>query len=202
MSRLRPAVSAKSSRRASATLALLGLACAACTDLSSFRTGPGEAYVGRVIGLDDATACDGGTCSVFRRGFTAGSELAMRFDPTLARTTPGSISTTGQSCGAEVFVDTPLLPIPALEEDQLALYDFPGGGRIRNYVFALAPTSGPLAGRDAVAFVSLLRDGHVEVRILSGSGVDECASSECARFASGDCDFYGVFRTGKQELTP
>ncbi|MBC7173002.1 MAG: hypothetical protein H5U40_11260 [Polyangiaceae bacterium] len=186
-----------------ATVLFLGLACAACTDLSSFRTGPEEAYAGRVVGIDESGACDdGGPCSVFRRGFTAGTTLSMRFDPTLARSAPGSITTSGQSCGSEVFIDTPLLPIPALEEDQLALYDFPGGGRIRNYVFALAPTTGPLAGRDAVAFVSLLRDGHVEVRILSGSGLDECSQSECPRFASGDCDFFGVFRTSKVDVTP
>jgi hypothetical protein len=185
-----------------AIVLVLGLACVACTDLSSFRTGPDEAYVGRVIGIDDSSTCDGGTCSVFRRGFSADTELVMRFDPSLARTAPGTISTVGQTCGAEVFVDTPLLPIPALEQDQLALYDFPGGGRIRNYVFALSPTSGPLAGRDAVAFVSLLRDGHIELRILSGSGVDECAATDCARFAAGDCDFFGVYRTSKAEVTP
>src|SRR5690606_23176650 len=99
-------------------------------------------------------------------------------------TLPGRITTTGQTCDAEVFTDTALLPIPALENDQLALYDFPGGGRIRNYLFALEPEAGPLAGRDAVAFVSLLRDGHIEVRLLSGSGLTECAPEDCAAFAA------------------
>jgi hypothetical protein len=174
---------------------------AGCTDLGDFRTEGSEAYVGRVIGIDD-TGCDGGTCSAFRRGFTADSRLSMTFDPGLAQSAPGRISTSGQGCGAEVFVDTPLLPIPALENDQLALYDFPGGGRIRNYLFALEPSDGPLAGRDALAFVSLLRDGHIEVRLLSGSGMVECSPTDCAAFAAGECDFFGVFRLRKEEVTP
>jgi hypothetical protein len=175
---------------------------AGCTDLADFRTDPSEAYVGTVIGINDTAGCDGGICSAFRRGFTASTKLSMAFDPTQAQSTPGRISTVGQACGVEVFSDTPLLPIPALENDQLALYDFPGGGRIRNYMFALEPATGPLSGRGAVAFVSLLRDGHVEVRLLAGSGLTECEPTDCAAFAAGECDFFGVFRLKKEDVIP
>ena len=46
----------------------------------------------------------------------------------------------------------------------------------------------------AVGFVSLMRDGDVEVRIVAGDGADDCSPDDCAAFATGRCDFFGVFR--------
>ena len=71
---------------------------------------------------------------------------------------------------------------------------------MRNLVYALRPSRGPLAGRDAMAFISLMRDGDVEVRILAGSGTSDCDPEACPALATGQCDFFGVFRLGREEL--
>ena len=42
-------------------------------------------------------------------------------------------------------------------------------------------------------FVSLVRSGEVEVRVIAGSGQTDCAPDDCAAFGAGACDFFGVF---------
>ena len=121
-----------------------------CDTLGEFRTGEGEVYRGDIIGVNDPEACpDGVDCSFIRRGFQSGVVLDLTFDPDEQYADPGMISTTGELCGP-TFTDTPLLPIPPLAHDQLGLYEFPGGGRIRNYIFVARPETGPLTGRDAI----------------------------------------------------
>ena len=166
-----------------------------CSDLSEFRTGPESVYRGEVMGTELG--------SFIRRGFSAGTVLEMTFDPDDASTSPGVITTRSErlesECGLEpTFESTPLLAIQALAHDQLSLYDFPGAGRVRNYVFALQPETGPLAGRDAMAFVSLMEGGHVEVRLISGSGARDCESMACGSYAAGRCDYFGVFRLDEE----
>ena len=149
------------------TLALT--AVLGCDTLGEFRTDEGEVYRGDIIGVNDPEACpDGVDCSFIRRGFPSGVVLDLTFDPDEQYADPGMISTTGEVCGP-TFTDTPLLPIPPLAHDQLGLYEFPGGGRIRNYIFVARPETGPLTGRDAMVFVSLIRGGNIEVSDLARS---------------------------------
>ena len=66
-----------------------------------------------------------------------------------------------------------LEPIANLTHDALSQYDFPGGGRLRNYMFfarfALAGRRRRAATRDATVFVSLMENGKVEVRVIAPS---------------------------------
>ena len=188
-------------------LAALALA-AGCSDLESYR---GD-YAGEVAG---AVVCDGEPCSFIRRGFPGGTVLRLeRFDPTVqaidlaAGTAPGFLTTDDQAlCGQEqrTLVDEPLRPIAALAHDALSGVELPGATRIRTYVYALEPTRGPLAGRGAMAFVTLLEDDSVEVRVVSGDGTEDCSAlplrdppeDVCPRWAAGGCDYYGFFELGR-----
>jgi hypothetical protein len=166
-----------------------------CSDLDEFGTRPDQRYVGTVIGTEADDSCpEGRACSFIRRGFAVGTEMRMRFDPDEITARPGSISTTGGACAAPVFDETPLLPIAPLAHDPLSLYDFPGGGRIRSFIFVARPSDGPLSGRDAMIFVSLIRGGDVELRVIAGPG-DDCAPEECEA-----CDYFGVFRLRKRDV--
>ena len=167
-----------------AVLALL--ATSACTDLSEYE----GTYRGRVVGTSDGT-CAG--CSAFRRGFPENTELvyvratadgqggAITTCPPPSATSPCTMMGTCAPCAAtpagtappedRAFDGDPLRAIVALEHDQLSHYDFPGGGRLRNYVYVVSSEpDGPLAGREAMVFVSLMESGAVEVRVIAGSG--------------------------------
>lgn len=176
---------------------LVGMVClGGCTDLSQFSLEDDEVYRGAVFG-NDATSCvDGEPCSFIRRGFSEEAVLEMQFDPSRVETEPGTLTTTGGSCEA-IFEDEPLLPIVPLAHDALSLYELPGAGRIQNFIFTAHPTRGPMAGRDAMVFVSLLRSGDAEVRVIAGSGRSDCAPTDCEAFARGECDFFGVFNVQK-----
>ena len=62
--------------------------------------------------------------------------------------------------------------------------------------------SGPLAGRDVLAFVSLLRSERIEVRILAGSGQNACDPdpADCDQINAGGCDYFGVFSLDREDL--
>ncbi len=176
------------------------VAAVGCDSLGEFNTGEDEIYTGLIAGVDDPENCPGGIdCSFIRRGFPYGAELDLRFDPFGVYDDPGTISTRGENCGA-TFDNTLLLPIPPLQHDQLGLYEFPGGGRLRNYMFVARPESGPLAGRDAMVFLSLIRGGSIEVRIVAGPGLVLCDPSDCAELDAGGCDFFGFFSLERQPL--
>ena len=171
-----------------------------CDTLGEFRTGEGDVYRGEIAGVNDPDNCpDDIDCSFIRRGFPSGVVLDLTFDPDEQYTDPGTISTSGEDCGP-TFAETPLLPIPPLAHDQLGLYEFPGGGRLRNYMFIARPSSGPLAGRDATVFLSLLRGGTIEVRIMAGPGLEICDPADCTAIDSGQCDYFGVFSLGREAL--
>ncbi len=178
---------------------VLLIVCVGCTDLSEFALDDGEIYRGEVVGQDDGTCVSGEVCSFIRRGFAAGTALELDFDPDQATSTPGTLTTHGEPCGP-TFDGTPLLPIPALSHDQLSLYDFPGGARLQNYIFVARPDSGPLTGRDAMVFVSLLRGDNIEVRVIAGPGRTDCAATDCAAFDGGTCDYFGLFNLGVEAL--
>ncbi len=174
---------------------------AGCTDLSNFSTEPGQRFTGVVVGSDDVTCADEASCSSIRRGFSSGTRLSMSFDPGTLDTSPGELSTTGEACGASLD-GTPLVAISALAHDSLALYDFPGEGHVENRIYALRPETGPLAGRDMMAFISLIEGGRVEVRLIAGSGRDPCGPSDCDRYARHECDYFGVFKLRRETATP
>lgn len=187
-------------RGLAAALALVGFALTGCKELEDFGTEEGEEYVGRILGVDESAGCGGDVpCSFIRRGFSQGTEVMLTFDPDKAQFDPenptdfpGFVTTSGEPCGA-TFANEPLVPIPPLDHDALGLYEIPGGGRVRNYMFALRPTTGPLAGRDVMAFLSLMREGRAELRIIAGAGHIDCSKDDCGSWLSGTCDFFGVF---------
>lgn len=178
----------------------LVLCVASCDNLGEFQTGEGEVYRGEIAGVNDPESCpEGIDCSFIRRGFPSGVTLDLTFDPDRQYDVPGTISTSGENCGS-TFDDTPLLSIAPLAHDQLGLYDFPGGGRIRNFMFVARPEGGPLAGRDAMVFVSLLRGGSIEVRVIAGPGTIICDPSDCAELSTGECDYFGVFVLERESI--
>ena len=145
----------------SAALAVLTVGC---TDLSEYR----GRFEGGVVGADDEACPVGRTCSFIRRGFPDGTRLILDdFRPPPTDQPIGTITTTDEP---PTFDATALELIVPLEHDQLSLYDFPGGGRVQNFIFAARPATGPLAGRDAMVFVSLMQDDSIELRVICGSG--------------------------------
>lgn len=161
-----------------AGLLVVCAALAGCDGLSSFATSEDEVYRGPVVGLVDPP--------VLRRGFPAETTLSLSFDPaqvtSLAVDEPPGVLTTSDG----TLTDVPLEPIVPLAHDVLGQYEIPAGDRIRNYVFILRPTEGPLAGREPMVFLSLMGDGTVEVRIVAGGG-------------SRDGDYFGLFRLEKTD---
>lgn len=190
---------------ARALVFVAALAASGCTELGEYR---GD-YAGDVLG---GVACaDGeGPCSFIRRGFRGGTTLTLEaFDPTVRSydestgAGPGRISTDDDHCGpgSATFEDEPLRPIPALAHDALAELEVPGSSRVRTYVYALEPSRGPLAGRDAMVFVTLREEGDLELRVVAGDGSEQdCAAlpleptpADCDPRSRGECDFFGVF---------
>lgn len=177
-----------------------GAGLVGCKDLDSFRTDDGKVWRGQALGTERDGACAGEQpCSFIRRGFAPGTTMELTFDPDRAMSDPGTIGTDDDQCGEATFADTPLLPIAPLAHDPLSLYGFPGDDRLRNYLFVVRPAQGALEGREAMAFVSLVRGGKVEVRIIAGPGRN-CAPDDCETFADGECDFFGVFRLDKEAV--
>lgn len=142
---------------------------AGCTDLDSYA----GSYEGIIIGSDGE--------SFIRRGFPAGTRLELTgFDPP-PTSDPTRVADVRIVHGTDELLVGTLVQIAPLEHDQLSQYDFPGGGRIRSFIFAVSTTSGTLATSEPMAFVSLMDDGNVEVRMIAG-----------------DDDLFGVFILGAQ----
>jgi hypothetical protein len=147
---------------------LLAVLALGCNDLDEYQGN----FRGLVVGTEDN--------SFVRRGFPAGTQMELTFDPALARSAPGAMTTSDGR-----FAGTPLLFIAPLEHDELSQYDFPGG-RVDNFVFAARTEAvDGRAMRDCLVFLSLMQDDAIEVRILSGAG-DEDAG-----------DLFGLFRLGR-----
>jgi hypothetical protein len=153
--------------------ALLALT-AGCESYDRFRTGPDRVFRGTVLGE--------GESSFIRRGFAAGTTLDLHLDPeALERPVAGRVTTIAPD-GTRLLEDVALESITPLAHDLLSEYQFPGAGRIENFLYLARPTSGPLAGREVMVFLSLLDTGEVEVRLVAGVG-DETRG-----------DVFGVFR--------
>jgi hypothetical protein len=67
-------------------------------------------------------------------------------------------------------------------------------------MFVARPEEGPLAGRDAMVFLSLIRGGDIEVRVVAGPGLVICDPEDCAAINSGQCDYFGVFALHREQL--
>jgi hypothetical protein len=159
-----------------ATLALAGLLATApgCQSYDRFRTGPERVFRGTVLGEGDS--------SFIRRGFAAGTTLDLQIDPdALERPEVGRITTTAPD-GTRLLEDVALESITPLAHDLLSEYQFPGAGRLENFLYLARPAAGPLAGREVMVFLSLLDTGEIEVRLVAGVG-DESRG-----------DVFGVFR--------
>lgn len=114
---------------------------------------------------------------------------------------------------SDAFHCAPLRAIAPLEHDSLSSFTFPGGDRVLNTVYAVSRTDLPTAcadaasmctdvpatcfasspGQDAFAFVSLMDDGTVEVRVLSGNGTDDNESACSDGTLPVSRNLFGVF---------
>jgi hypothetical protein len=159
-----------------------------CDELDEFRTGPDEVFHGQVIGGE----MDGGA-SFVRSGFEPRTEMELTFDPELASArgpdgeprNAGAIHTyecppQSDLCAQAQrerghFDHARLEPIPELASDALSQYDFPGGGRLRNYMFGArfrTPGDASEQLRDAMVFISLMENGRIEARVIAQSALD------------------------------
>ncbi len=155
-----------------------------CNDLDEFRTDGEELFRGSIAGSE--TGVDGGDreSSFIRSGFPSYTQMQLRFDPDRVQTEPGVITTfdtVAERPGH--FRQTALEPIEPLARDPLTKYDFPGGGRLINYIFGARIADEP---RSALVFVSLMEDGDIEVRVIA-------PSADTGDGGTLD-DLFGVFR--------
>jgi hypothetical protein len=142
---------------------LLLLALVACDDLKDFR----GSYSGQIIGGEFVRSC-----------FDQSTKLTLRFDPNLAVVREDVMSPLPNTITTDdgTFDDTMLEPLQNLVQDPLGELTFPGPQRLRNYILLARPSTGPLAGRDAMVVVSLLASESVEVRVIArpADGVTSC----------------------------
>ena len=182
----------------SVVLAAQALALVACDDLSEFKTGRGTVFRGEVVGSDSAPE----QSSFIRKGFPSHTHMDVEFDPYSpglqvddeddAPASPGRVHTyvcpaREPDCDAEDGTSGPfdrarLEPIENLAHDSLSEYTFPGGGRLRNYMFSVRFASTPEGGaaiqRNAMVFLSLMDSGRIEVRAISPSVLAPDGQSE------------------------
>jgi hypothetical protein len=51
-----------------------------------------------------------------------------------------------------------------------------------------------------MVFLSLIRGGDIEVRVIAGPGLVICDPADCAAIDSGQCDYFGVFTLHRESL--
>lgn len=162
-----------------AWLCLGGAVWGGCVNVMDYRTAPDEVFRGEVVGSAQPDA--GADRAGFLHGFDSDAILELSFDPMAALTATanrvGMLDTyrCGQpvtgSCPAELRQAGPisemaLQAIPGLSQDVLSQYDFPGGNRVRSFIFhGSFETDG--YPRSAMVFVSLMASGGVEVRVTA-----------------------------------
>jgi hypothetical protein len=153
---------AQSSRAALSSIAapLLIAGLVTCRDLERFDTGEAGAYCGNII--------DSGFT---RAGFDAGLGMRLTLDIEALAFAPGTLSTNdtvGGPCSPlPEFDNAPLRVTPELFSDPLSQLEF---GQTRDHNF-IAWVDSTCQG-SALAVVSLMHTGQVEVRLLrSGTGL-------------------------------
>jgi hypothetical protein len=161
-------------------VSVAGLA-AACKDVSSFRTRPGDSYCGSVV-----------QGPFVRAGLSPAVQMRLKLDTEALSTTPGSLSTSDH-----LFSDAPLRAIPQVFHDQLSTLQF-GEGRQRNLLYVVDP-SAPGGGASVFVVLSLMESGDVEVRLLRGAGPATAVSDAADAGAAGAAGSAGAAGQG---LTP
>ena len=136
-----------------------------CRDLERFDTGDSGAYCGNII--------DG---EFTRRGFEAGLGMRLTLDIDALQLAPGVLSTDDGEAGPcapqALFENAPLVVTPQLFSDPLSLLEF---GAIRDFNFVSWVDS--TCQGSALAVVSLMHTGDVEVRLLRRNNPTEDADS-------------------------
>lgn len=139
----------------------LSLALVGCRDLGRFDTGDTGAYCGSIIDSDFT-----------RSGFAAGLGLRLTLDVDALAVAPGTLTTNdaaapGPCSPLPEFDRAPLHVTPELFADPLSQLEF-GSTRDHNFVAWVDST----CQGSALAVVSLMHTGQVEVRLLRhGTGV-------------------------------
>ncbi len=164
---------------------------AACDDLSDYK----GSFSGDIVQGNFVRSC-----------FRSSTRAVLRFDPEYAVAPVDDVKSSELNrltTDDGTFDKTLLEPIAALPHDQLSEFDFPGPHRLRNFMLLARPQKGPLAGRDAMVVVSLLENGHLELRIMARTESTEVA---CPTESEGDAgalpegvaaarprEYFGVF---------
>lgn len=153
-----------------------------CRDLDRFDTGDTGAYCGRIIDSEFT-----------RAGFAAGLGLRLELDIDALDVAPGTLTTDdteppGPCSPLPEFDHAPLLVTPELLTDPMSLLEF-GSTREHNF---LAWVDSSCQG-SALAVVSLMHTGQVEVRLLRRGMTtgDASAPNQFGVFQleKNDCDF-------------
>lgn len=186
-----------------------------CDATDDFRTEPGEVFYGGIIGSDSSEAMP----SFIREGFPSHTEMELTFDPerALAYSDAGTVAGKPVSAGTlhtyqcpsgithcpkadrtqGTFDHAPLERIGPLTNDALSQYDFPGGGRLRNYIFNARGNTHVderVLQRSATVFLSLMENGKIEVRVIAPSALDATSQEEIAPA------LFGVFALERRKL--
>jgi hypothetical protein len=140
--------------RRSAIAVLLAAGLAACTDVGSFTTDPGECYRGKIV-----------AANFVRQGFEPDTYLSLTLDTDALGAGTGAAGVIWSSDGR--FLAAPVAQLEQVAHDSLALLQFPGG-RIRNYLAHAAAVD----GSSALVVISLMENDKVEVRVLRPVGTD------------------------------
>ena len=143
----------------SAAAVLFLLIAAGCEDLDSFTTAEDEIYTGSIVQAEEV-----------RKGFGKLSHMQLELNISTVDSEPGTIRVVSKGEGGDeevIFDDSKLEPIAAMKFDSLSSLDFPTG-RLKNYLFNAQISAEASSGIDALIIVSLMSDGTVEARILSG----------------------------------
>jgi hypothetical protein len=156
-------------------------ASSACRDLERFDTGESGAYCGSII-----------DSNFTRAGFAPGLGLRLTLDIEALAFAPGTLSTNdavGGPCSPlPEFDNAPLRVTPELFSDPLSQLEF-GQSRDHNFIAWVDST----CQSSALAVVSLMHTGQVEVRLLRrGSGLlGEASPDELGVFQLDrvDCGF-------------
>jgi hypothetical protein len=130
-----------------------------CEDLSSFSTAQNEVYRGSIIQPEEV-----------RKGFGKFSQMELTLNVDSIEASPGILKVESQEDAGQketIFDDVSLRPIPSLRYDALSSLDFPTG-RLKSYILNAPVSNERFPGADAMVILSLMSDGKVEVRVISG----------------------------------
>jgi hypothetical protein len=166
-------------QRVFVTVGIALLLLAGCRELEGFSTGPGEEYRGSIVASQHITV-DGGPTEIdpIRRGIDVdgdtvddvlGPDTAMEMTLHVEEFQTSNVARATTSDG--LLDDAPFQSIEALWNDTLSGFTFPEG-RLRSglyFVQASATAPAGLAGVEILVVLSLMVDGSVEVRLISGA---------------------------------